>query len=278
MPVPLKVAIAREVVADRPLRFELAAAALLGLREFWMNRRHVLDKGRPPFLAVLRARFENTFPSGFALRNRKDSPLRFVYRGAAAGLEVDLAARAGLKNLPDPTTLTWTKLLMLANAVAEEVAPYVKTLADYPARANSIADLVNCPPELRDGVAVEARRWLEGLPSPAPVPFGLLASHAIGTESAKWTIRHRRQISEALSVLGYAMEPGPEEGTDRLDDGTIVQVFRSAGNRQSRTMVVACAAAVLVAGSRKHASAQPKSLNGSGCHSWHHVCRCPQTR
>ena len=30
MPVPLKVAIAREVVADRPLRFELTAAATFG--------------------------------------------------------------------------------------------------------------------------------------------------------------------------------------------------------------------------------------------------------
>jgi TerB N-terminal domain/TerB-C domain len=249
MPVPLKVAIAREVVAGRPLGFELAAAALFGLREFWMTRRHVLAKGRRPFLAVLRARFEATFPSGFALRNHKDSSLQLVYRGAAAGLEVDLAARAGLKNLPDPTNLTWTKLFALANAVAEEVAPYAKALADYPARANSIAGLVSCPLELRDGIAEEARCWLKGLPSPAPVPFGVLASHAIGTESAKWTIRHRRQISEALSVLGYAMEPGPEEGT--VGDGTIVQVFRYTGDSQSRTMVVASAAAGLVAGVAK---------------------------
>ena len=120
-----------------------------------------------------------------------------------------------------------------------------------PGQANSIADLVNSPSELREGIAVEARRWLAGLPSPAPVPFGVLASHAIGIESGKWTIRHRRQISEALSVVGYAMEPGPEEGTDRLDDGTVVQVFRSAGDRQPRAMVVARAAAVLVAGVAK---------------------------
>ena len=78
MPVPLKVAIAREVVAGRPLVFEHAAAALLGLREFWMTCRPVLDKGRQPFLAVLRARFEATFPSGFILRNRKGSSLQLV--------------------------------------------------------------------------------------------------------------------------------------------------------------------------------------------------------
>jgi hypothetical protein len=127
----------------------------------------------------------------------------------------------------------------------------VKALADHPVRANSIAGLVKCPLELRDGIAVEARRWLEGLSSPAPVSFGVLASHAIGIDSAKWTIRHRREISEALSVLGYAMEPGPEDGTERLDDATIVQVFRYAGDSQARAMVVASAAAAFVAGVAK---------------------------
>ena len=247
MPIVLKVAIAREVVAARQLMFEQAAAALFGLREFWITCRHVLDKGRPAFLTVLRARFEATFPSGFTLRNRKDCSLRLVYRGATAGMEVDLAARAGLKNLPDPANLTWTKLLTLARSVAEEVAPHVKALAYHPSRANSIAGIAKCPPELRDGIAVEARRWLEGLPSLASVSFGVLASHAIGIESAKWTIRHRREISEALSVLGFAMEPGPEDGTVRLNDATIVQVFRYAGDSQARAMIVAGAAAALVA-------------------------------
>ena len=251
MPVPLKVAIAREVVAGRPLMFEHAAAALFGLREFWMTCRHVRDKGRQPFLAVLRTRFEATFPSGFTLRNRNGSSLQLVYRGATAGMEVDLAARAGLKNLPDPANLTWTKLAAVAQGVAEEVAPYVKALAYHPARANSIAGLIKCPPELHDSIAVEARRWLECLPSPAPVSFGVLASYAIGIKSAKWTIRHRRGVSEALSVLGFAMEPGPEDGTVRLDDGTIVQVFRYAGDSQARTMIVAGAAAAFVARAAK---------------------------
>jgi hypothetical protein len=137
---------------------------------------------------------------------------------------------------------------------SESLAP------DYPARTNSIAGLVNCPPELRKGIAVEARRWLQGLPSPAPVSFGVLAGHTIGTESAKWTIRHRRQISEALSALGFAMEPGPEDGIDRMDDGTIVQVFQYAGDSQPRTMVVACAAAALVAGVAKAAQGSADEL------------------
>jgi hypothetical protein len=247
MPLSLKIAVAREVVAGRPLRFELAAAALFGLRDFWSTRRHVLDKGRPHFLKVLRARFDATFPAGFLLRNRRDSSLQLIYRGATAGLVVDLTQRTGLKDLPDPVTLTWTKLLALADTVANDLAPYAKILAYYPTRATSIASLIDAPPELRDSIAVDDRRWLEALPSPASVPFGELAKHAIGAESTKWTVRHRRLIADALSVVGYGMEPSPDDTTARLEDGTVVQVFRSTSQDQSRPIVVASAAAMLVA-------------------------------
>lgn len=247
MPLSLKTAIAREVVAGRPIRFELAAAALFGLRDFWLTRRDVLEKGRSPFLTVLRARFDAAFPDGFVVRNRKDSCLQPVYRGATAGLNVDLKARTGLRDLPDPVALTWTKLLALAGTTANDLVLYVKMLAYHPTRATSIAGLIDCPPELRDSIAVGDRRWLERLPSPASVPFEELARHTIGAENTKWTVRHRRRISEALSVVGYAMEPGPEDTIERLEDRTVVQVFRCAGDGQSRSMIVASAAAMLVA-------------------------------
>ncbi len=121
-------------------------------------------------------------------------------------------------------------------------------LAYYPTRATSIGGLISCPPELRDSIAVEDRRWLEALPSPASVPFGELAKHTIGADSTKWTGRHRRLVSEALSVVGYAMEPGPEDTTERLEDSTVVQVFRCTSDSQSRSIIVASAAAMLVAG------------------------------
>jgi hypothetical protein len=246
IPLTLKVAIAREVVAGRPLGFDFAAAGLFGLREFWSVHRHVLDKGRAAFINVLRSRFEATFPLGFLLRNRKDSRLQLAYRGASAGLAVDLAARAGLKQLPDPDTLTWTKLLSLAGTVAQEIAPYTKALAYHPARANALYGLIDCPAEMRELVAPEARRWLAELPSPAAVPFGHLARHAIGTGTAKWTVRERRQIIAALAIVGYAMEPDAEESIERLEDETVVQVFRQAGRGTSRAVTVACAAAAFV--------------------------------
>ena len=243
----LKLAIAREVVSGRALGFELAVAALIGMRDFCASHRQVLDHAREPFLKVLRARFVASFPSGFVMRNRKDSQLAVTYRGATSGLYVDLAAKAGLSGLPDPETLTWTKLLTLAEAVANELAPLAKLLAYYPTRANSLAALVNCPVELRDSIAVDARRWIDGLTSPAPVPFGLLAKHAIGAEGTKWTVRHRRQIGEALGAVGCSMEPGVDDAIERLADDTVVFVIRGVTDGQSREMTVASAAAMLVA-------------------------------
>jgi hypothetical protein len=247
MPLSLKVAIAREVVAGRALSFDLAAAGLFGLRDFWSAHRYILGSGRGVFLTVLLSRFETAFPSGFSLRNRKDSRLQLIYRGASAGLQVNLAQRAGIKDLPDPVALTWTKLLNLAGTVAEEVTPYAKMLTYYPARANSLFGLVGCPTELRTVVAPGPRQWLEGLPALAAIPFGELAGHAIGISTAKWRIHHRRQISEALALTGYAMEPGPEESSERLEDSTCVQIFRCADPTVSRVTYVTCTAAMFVA-------------------------------
>ena len=96
-------------------------------------------------------------------------------------------------------------------------------------------------------IAPEARSWLAGLPSPAAVSFGELAGHAIGTSTGKWTIRHRRDVSEALAAVGYAMEPDPEDGTERIEDGTVVQVFKCSGRTRSRALDVASVAAMFVA-------------------------------
>ena len=247
MPPGLKLAIAREVVSGQPLGFDLAVAALIGMKEFSARYRRVLDHARQLFLQTLKARFAGAFPAGFLVRNRKDSHLVVWYHGATAGLYLDLAVRAGLEGLPDPETLTWTKLLILAEAVADELAPLAKLLAYYPTRANSLAALLNCPIELRDSIAVGARQWVDGLTSPAPVPFGILAKHAIGVEGTRWTVRHRRQISEALATVGWSMEPGVDEATERLVDETVVFLIRGVIDGQSREMTVASAAAMLVA-------------------------------
>jgi hypothetical protein len=243
----LKLAIAREVVAGRPLNFELATAALIGMRDVWTSHHEVLHHARQPLLQLLRSRFTAAFPSGFLVRNRKDSHLAIMYRGATAGLFVDLAVKAGLKELPDPETLTWTKLRTLAEGIANELLPFAKLLAYYPDRAQSLAALASCPAELRDTLAFDAKHWFDTLVLPAAVPFSILAKHAIGADSTKWTVRHRRQISEALAAVGCSMEPAPEDAIERLSDKTIVYVIRGTHDSQSREMDVASAAAMLVA-------------------------------
>ena len=265
MPMVLKIAIAREVTSDRPLNFEMAAAGVVGLQEFAARHYLVLRSGRNAFLTVLRSRFAAAFPAGFSLRNRKDSRLQLLYRGATAGLSVDLAKRNGLDSLPDPATLTWTtKLLNLADAVATEIEPFVRSVARNPAKAESLAALVACPTELASYTAVDARRWLDGLTSPATVAFGELARHAIGDSAAKWTIRHHRQIAETLTKVGRGMEPDPADGSERLENDTPVQVFecRDGGSERTHNFHTAAAAAVLVAAVAKTTNGQAEHVEG----------------
>lgn len=246
MSPPLKIAIGREVVAGRPLGFDLAVSGLFGLDAFRAVPPVVNDAGRVLFLAVLRPRFEAEYPGGFRLRDHKNSRLRLPYRGATAGLEVDLAARIGLERLPDPEDLHWSKLVAFAGAVAEEIAPHLRERLWHAARADSLAGLRTCPPELLDCTAREARRWVEALPPLAAVPFAELARQAIGVISAKWTLRQHRLAAEALAQVGRAMEPDPEDGSERLQDDTLVQVFRWSGGAGSAAFGAAATAALFV--------------------------------
>ncbi len=198
---------------------------------------------------VLRPRFQAAFPGGFDLRNHKDAHLDLHYKGATAGLSVDLAAKLDL-HLPDPIKLTWTKLLDLAGTAAREIDPHVKMLVHHPEKSGSLAALLTCPPELARVTAADGRRWIELLPSPAAVGFGELARHAIGAVGTKWTIRQHRQVAEALAKIARGMEPDPEDGTEHLADNTVVYTFKGANASSPRTreFKTASAAASLVAG------------------------------
>jgi hypothetical protein len=248
LPLALKVMIAQEVTQGRPLSFDHACAVLFALQEFSNEIRRVPENGWGAFMTVLRARFVAAFPDGYSVKTRKDAQLEVRYQGAAPGLDVDLTSRVGLQGLVDPTKLTWTRLLALGTAVTQEIAPYAMMMTHHPARANSLASLAICPPELRNAAAAEALNWLNGLATPvSAVHFGELAGHAIGTTTAKWSLRHLQHVSEALSVAGYALEPCPEEGALHLEDGTLVQVFRCDSDTRSRSMNVAKAASNFVA-------------------------------
>jgi hypothetical protein len=251
MPMVLKAVIARKVIADEPLGFELATAGLLGLPWDVMPRNDtVLRFARSEFMQLLRRRFEKAFPAGFKLRNRKDSRLRLDYQPASMGLQIHQENAENLETLPDPATLTWTKLGKLVIQVSAELEPYVKVLAYHPERSDSLLALANCPPDLAKTVAPNARSWIEGLSRPiCSVHFADLALHAIGVKGAKWTLRHHRLAAEALTKFGKGMEPDPADGSEALADDTEVFIItdpvclapKSPGFR------IAAAAGILVA-------------------------------
>jgi hypothetical protein len=250
MSLPLKIVIARQVLADEPLGFELAAAGLIGLPwDVAPRNTLVMDRTRAAFLRSLRARFDKDFPLGFKLRNRKDSRLRLDYRPACAGLRVNLGAAATLERLPDPATLSWTKLVNLAAEVSSDLEPYAKMLAYHPERADSLAALAVCPPDLLSDTAVQAQAWLNGLSSPVAVAsFGDVVRHTIGAKDTKWTLRHHRLVAETLAKVGRGLEPDPADGAERIEDATEVLVIADAAclAPKSSGFAVAAAAAVLV--------------------------------
>ena len=90
MPLPLQVAVARDVAAKRPLQFDAAAMSLLSLREAWPLPYHVSGLGRVVFLQLFRLRFEKAYPSGFPLKTRRGHRLKVLYSGAMSGFNVDV--------------------------------------------------------------------------------------------------------------------------------------------------------------------------------------------
>jgi hypothetical protein len=251
MPVAMKVAIARKVMAGELLDFEWATGALLGLP--WnvapLNS-SVVNGARQQFLALFRLRFEKTFPQGFRIRNRKTSRMLIKYQAASAGLSVDLTRLGDLQGLPDPETLNWTKLAWLATEICNSLESMAQALTRQPQRANSLWALTLCPPELATETSIEARTWLRQLTAPiALVNFGELARHAIGETAVKWTLRHHRLVVEALAPFRMSLEPDPAEGSEKLDDDTevVVIVWDHEPAEPSAAFSIATAAALLVA-------------------------------
>jgi TerB N-terminal domain/TerB-C domain len=249
----LALMLASEIAAGRPLSFELAVTALCSLSDFWFAHKQVIQRSRSLFLQVFRSRFQSRFPRGFLAEPRSGSKLTIPYRGALAGLSVDLAARAGVHDLPDPMSSSWAELLSVGNAVAGLVASHLYQVSRYPGWQNSLAALVECPPELRTTVATDGRKWVDSLPILGEFNFGEVAKHAIGLENIKWTVKHRQEISAALAEVGFSMEPGPDE-REHLEDSTSVQVFRHSGSAMSRNAEVVSAAAMMVAAIAKTAA------------------------
>ncbi len=248
MPTALKLAIATRVARDQPLQFELAVGGLLGLPpETLPVDSRVLIHARTQLLAMLRSRFEAACPLGFKLAHRKDSKLELVHRCATAGLQVDLVAVSpSAARLPDPATLTWSKLVNLIVPLAKQLEPYAKRAAHRPHWTASLEALSLLPPEVRaaaaSGPAYQAAQWLQRLPKPlAEVPFTELAHHVLGEERASCTPRRHEKVCEALGTLALGVEPAPGMGTPTGSDD-IVMVFPDVDAKTARSSAYHAAA------------------------------------
>ena len=262
MPMGLKLAIASRVAAGRPLPFELAMAGLFGLEPGLLPFSYpVLAHARPQLLELMRPKFEAACPLGFKLANRKDSKLHLSHRCATAGLVVDIGASADGASLPDPASLTWTKLIKLVEPVAAELEPFAKMKAYRPARVASLSVFTALPGGIASDRGRSRSEGREGLgwstlPKPiARVGFAELAQRALGETSAKWTLRHHRAVGEALASTAYGVEPHPDQGGLAIANDTSMFVFRDPAAGRERTSsfrAAAVGAEVVAAVSRVH--------------------------
>ena len=71
----------------------------------------------------------------------RNSTMWLGYRPAARHLQLHLAVDTGIGRLPDPQTLTWTRLEKLADRALEDLAPYAKAIGPNRARAGTLEAL-----------------------------------------------------------------------------------------------------------------------------------------
>ncbi len=230
MSLPLKLKLALHAAAGAPLNFEHAVAGMLSLLPYQGGLRSTasMSQTRQEFLELVRRRFAKRFREGFRLRDRKDSRLAIGYRAAARHLEVDIRFE-GPQRLPDPTTLTWTKMAELCSKAAEDLRPYARIIGKERARARCVEAALILPADLADiGAGAPFRLWLGALPSPvAEVPLSALGRWCFGEGQAASGLNPARRMSAILARFGFGMEPDPTHGGEK--PGATVLVFFAAG-------------------------------------------------
>ena len=227
MPLPLKLKLALHATAGVPVDFEHAIAAMLAMLPAqggpWSSIG--MSRTREEFIELVRRRFPARFPGGYRLRNRKDSTMLMAYHAASRHLDVGLRIE-GVSRLPDPTTLTWTKMAELCAKAAEDLGPYAKLVGKDRSRANSLAAATALPAELADlGGGGAFKRWLDRLPVPvAAVPLADLGHWCFGRGKEVNGLKQAREMSAMLAAFGFGMEPDPTHGGEK--PGASLLLFR----------------------------------------------------
>lgn len=127
--MPLQIKLGLHAVSGISLDWELATAAMLSMSpgQGGPPSSIGMSRSKTEFIELVRRRFQQKFPNGFRLRDRKDSTLILGYRPAAQHLDIGVQIE-GIKRVPDPTTLNWADLPELCRTAAEDLNGYAKTI------------------------------------------------------------------------------------------------------------------------------------------------------
>ena len=225
MPMTLRLKLGFMATTGIPLDFDHSMAAMLTIPQYQggIRRSISVTRTRNEFIDLARRRFAVQFPRGFPLRDRKDSSLALTYRAASRHLEVGIRID-GFKRLPDPLTLTWTKMVELCTRTAEDLTPYARAVGKERVRANTVEAALALPKDFGDTQPIIAfKRWLESVPGPlAEVPLAALGRWCFGEAKPVGGTKQAQQMSAILARVGYGMEPDPSYGSPKPRDTVLL--------------------------------------------------------
>jgi hypothetical protein len=227
----LKVAVACRVVCGEPIPYELAMACLMARPENQGALRIAALRAPQELVALVRPRFLQTFPSGFRLADRETSRLFADYRSPSL-LPVELSVAAPIGRLPDPMTLSWTRLEQLAGMAGEELGHYARKIGGKRQKACSLESLSLLPKGVVHadvgGRKVALDAYLAGLAGPfAKLSFDELAGRCLSVHQ-DLSAKSLTVVAGILDRSGFGVEPDPRSGT-RISAKTAgtMRVFRA---------------------------------------------------
>lgn len=260
----LQVKLGLHALRGMPLDVDLAIAGILSLPPHLTGLwpRIATTRARPEFIELMRHRFNQKFPHGFRLRDKKESRLNLSYRPASQYLHTSIKFD-GFDRLPDPAQLTWTKMITLCEGAREDLTAFAKAVGKERERADSMAAALMLPVELGERKTVRSfRAWLDDFPQPlANVPLEELALRCFGSGKAASGLRQARDMSAMLARVGYGMEPDPTYGGTRPGENIILfrigdaqgQLISVGANFHTATLImtaIGSAAKTLTLGSK----------------------------
>lgn len=228
---PLKVVIARKVVAGEPLDFELAMAGFLSLSlENNDDLNWIAYRAPRPLAALAAPAFAKKYPDGFLLRDRQSSELSSTYHSHHYNLRNPDWVKEAFGRLPDPQTLNWRGMAKLCTPLARRLAPYAHYLGKT-RHPNSLEGLLLLPSE---SLTPEQSRRLQSVADTLAAlaqPVGVIdmlefATACIGSTEG-WNLLKLRQVNTVLQGLGYGMEPDPDLSKVDVKSEPLAWVFRA---------------------------------------------------